>query len=165
MTANSNLAPVMRALSEEDRRFVLAYVEGGNAEAAKVHSGYSTTVQGSDLLRRPHIAAALRWEVARQMATDGASIGFRTLKRLATDLKMPGAVQATAAKALLQGAGLLDAPTDQKESKSINDMTRDELHTYIESKRAEIDQMEAKLAEGARDVTPVATPQPLDPFE
>lgn len=152
----------MRVLSEEDRRFVLAYVEGGNAEAAKTVAGYRTAVQGSDLLRRPHIAAALRWEVARQMATDGASVGFRSLKRIAQDQKAPAAAQVAAAKALLQGAGLLDAPQQQKESKSINDMSRDELREFMETKRKEINEMEQALADRAQDVTPAPNTQASD---
>jgi hypothetical protein len=69
-----------------------------------------------------------------------------------------------AAKALLQGAGLLDQPQERKDSKSINDMTRDELREYIESKKAEIDGMEKRLADGALDITPKAATQNLDPL-
>ena len=154
----------MRALTDDERRFVLAYVELGNAELAKTHSGYCINNQGSDLLRRPHIAAALRWEVARQLATDGAQVGFRTLKRVAQDTNSPAAAQVAAAKALLQGAGLLDAPQQDKEAKSINDMSRDELRQYIESKRADIDKMESELAQRATDITPRPHSEPIDPF-
>lgn len=163
--ANPNLAPALRALSDEERRFLVSYIESGNAENAKAVSGYHISVQGSDLLRRPHIATALRWEVARQLATDGARIGYGCLKRIAQDQKAPAAAQVAAAKALLQGAGLLDAPQQREESKSINDMSREELRAYIESKRHDIEKMEAALADRALDITPSRDSEPVDPFE
>lgn len=162
MGTNASYAPTLVALSDDERRFVLAFIESGNAENAKAVSGYHTPVKGADLLRRPMVSAALRFEVARQLATEGAQIGYGCLKRIARDTKAPAAAQVAAAKALLQGAGLLDAPTDQKETKSINDMTREELHTYIESKRADIDKMEAALADRTQDITPNTNTQAPD---
>lgn len=162
MGGNPNQAPAIRNLTDEERRFIYTYISVGNAEEAKRVSGYSTNLLGNDLLRRPHMAAALRWEVARQLATDGARIGYGCLKRIAQDQKAPAAAQVAAAKALLQGAGLLEAPRQQEESKSINDMDRDELRQFIENKRADIDRMEAKLAEQAQDVTPKPNPQASD---
>lgn len=164
MGTHASYAPTLVALNDNERRFVLAFVDGGNAEAAKAVSGYHTTTKGGDLLRQPAIGAAVRFEVGRRLATEGAQIGYGALKRLAQDTKAPAAAQVAAAKALLQGAGLLDAPQQDKESKSINDMTRDELHTYIESKRHEIDKMEAALADRAQDVTPNSDSQVPDPF-
>lgn len=165
MGANASYAPALIACTDEERRFVLAFIEGGNAENAKLSSGYSTSVPGTEILRRPRVAAALRAEVMRQMATDGARIGYGCLKRVAQDRNSPAAAQVAAAKALLQGAGLLDqAPQDQN-TKSINDMSRDELRSYIESKRADIERMEAALADRAQDVTPKADSEPTDPFE
>lgn len=160
MGASNNLPAAVRALSDDERRFILHYIECGNAEAAKAVSGYHTTVQGSEILRRPHMAAALRAEVTRQLATDGARIGYHTLRRIAQDQKAPAAAQVAAAKTLLQGAGLLESPDKPKDAKSINDMTRDELREYIESKRQEIEGMEKRLADGALNVTP----QPIDPL-
>jgi phage terminase small subunit len=164
MGSSNNLAPAMLALTEQQRNFISTAIRTGDYTRAKTDAGYAESVHYSWLLRDPRIAAAFRGEVARQLATDGAQIGFHTLKRVARDEKAPAAAQVAAAKALLQGAGLLDQPQQGKESKSINDMTRDELRGYIESKKAEIDGMERKLADGAIDVTPIAQPQTLDPL-
>jgi hypothetical protein len=154
MSDNPNLPAPMRILSQQERDFVLAYVKFGNAKNAKIEAGYADSASESYLMRRPAIAAAIRAEVVRQLATEGAQIGFGCLKRIAKDEKAPAAAQVSAAKALLQAAGLLEAPTDSGKSKSINDMDRDELRGYIEQKRAEVDQLEARLASGAQDITP-----------
>lgn len=172
MGVNESYAPAIVRLSDVERKFVLHYIEFGNAEQAKAVSGYHTTVLGSQLLHRPSIAAAMRAEVARQMATDGARIGYGCLKRIAKDTKAPAAAQVAAAKALLQGAGLLDAPDKPTDSKPLTEYSREELRDYIVSKQTEIERMEAELAARATDITPVrdsepqkAASQAIDPFE
>lgn len=171
MGANNAIAPIMLRLSDQQRNFVITLVRSGDAAFAKSVSGYADSVHASQVLREPGVAAALRWETARQLATEGAQIGFGTLKRIAQDPKAPAAAQVAAAARLLQGAGLLDAPSQDKESKSINDMSREELRSYIESKRADIDKMEKELADRATDITPVRDSEPqnaviqaIDPF-
>ncbi len=161
MAAGANLAPALQALTEQQRQFVMRAVRGGDYTRAKIEAGYADSVDPCQILRDPRVAAALRAEVARQLATDGASIGYGTLKRIAQDKQAPAAAQVAAAKALLQGAGLLDQPQQGKETKSINDMTRDELRDYIESKKTEIEGMEKRLAEGATNITP----KPVDPLD
>lgn len=159
------VSKIFAGMTEQERDFVRDYAQRGDAEGAKKLAGYVDPTSAHYLLRKPHVAMAVRAEIIRLMATEGAQIGFRSLKRIAKDESLPAAAQVAAAKALLQGAGLLDAPTDQKESKSINDMTRDELRQYIEGRRDEIDKMEARLADGARDITPKANAQAPDFLE
>lgn len=155
----------MQALTDQERMFVLAYVRLGNAEAAKTEARYQDTASAQYILRRPSVGVAVRAEIVRQLATDGAAIGFHSLKRIARDEKLPAAAQVAAAKALLQGAGLLEGPAEGKESKPINEMDRDELRSFIEAKRQEIDKIERELADRAHDITPGSTTQALDPFE
>lgn len=155
----------MRGLTEQEREFVRYYVLQGSVEDAKRHANYPKETSGHVLLRRPQIGLAVRAEIMRLLATEGAQIGYGGLRRIAQDLQAPAAAQVAAQKALLQAAGLLDAPQQDKETKSINDMSREELHTYIESKRKEIDSMEAQLADRARDVTPRPDTQPTDMLE
>lgn len=162
MGATRNLPPTLQGLTEQERIFVFSYVNGGNAESAKRDARYPDTTSAQLILRRPSVGVAVRAEIMRLMATEGASIGFNGLKRIAQDRTLPAAAQVAAQKALLQGAGLLDAPQDPKESKSINDMTREELHSYIEGKRAEIDKLEAAIADRARDITPKPDAQPTE---
>lgn len=160
MGAGAHLSPALQGLSEQQRTFIRMAVRSGDFTRAKMEAGYAASVDPYHLLRDTRLAAALRAEVARQLATDGANIGYGTLKRIAADAKAPAAAQVAAAKALLQGAGLLDQPQERKETKSINDMSRDELRDYIESKRGEIEAMEQKLAAGAVDVTPRSDSEP-----
>ncbi len=155
----------MRDLSDQERVFVLEFVKNGDTVSSKRAAGYAETVQGSMLLRRPHVAGAVRAELVRLITTEGASIGFAGLKRIAQDTKAPAAAQVAAQKALLQGAGLLEGPAEGKESKPINEMDRDELRSFIDSKRQEIDRIERELADRAHDITPGSTTQALDPFE
>lgn len=162
MGTHNSIAPILRSLSDQQRNFVLHYIQCGDENVAKDSAGYAKSVQGLQVLRQPNVSAAVRYEVARQLATEGAQIGYGCLKRIAKDTKAPAAAQVAAAKALLQGAGLLDAPQQDKESKSINDMTREELHAFIESKHQDIDKLEAVLADRARDITPNGASQPLD---
>lgn len=157
-----DLPVAYRDLSNQERAFVYAYSEGMSAEAAKAHAGYRDNASASYLLRRPHIATAIRHELTRLMATEGAQLGFRTLKRVCNDDALPAAARVAAAKALLQGAGLLDAPKTGPDTKSINDMDQGELRAFIESKRAEIDKLESAIASRATDVTPKAAIQVSD---
>lgn len=155
----------MQGLTEQERAFVVAYAQNGDAPSSKRIAGYAEQDQASLILRRPHVGAAVRAEVVRLLATEGAAIGFGGLKRIAQDTKAPAAAQVAAAKALLQGAGLLEGPAEGKESKPINEMDRDELRSFIDSKRQEIDRIERELSDRARDITPGDAPQAFDPFE
>jgi phage terminase small subunit len=160
----NNLPTVFRALDERERKFVYQYVSCGNGETAKSLSGYADGVQGSYLLRRPTIMAAIRFEVARLLATEGAQVGYGCLKRIAQDTAAPAAAQVSAAKALLQAAGLLDAPNKSGETKALTAYSQAELRDYMEQKKGEIEQMESALAGRATDVTPNVDTQPVDPF-
>lgn len=156
----ATLPSVMKALSAQERSFVIAFVDCGNAKSAKMESGYGETTKGQDLLRQSHVSAAIRYEVARRLATEGAQIGYGALKRIAQDLWAPAAAQVSAAKALLQAAGLLEAPQEGNKTKSINDMDREELRDYISKTRAQIEQIEAGLAAKAQDITPAGDSEP-----
>jgi hypothetical protein len=156
---------VFQALSVKERAFVFAYCKSGSAEGAKILAGLNDTTSCQHLLRRADIAAAVRYEITRLLATEGSVIAYGGLKRIAQDQKLPAAAQVAAQKALLQAAGLLDAPQTGKESKAINEMTREELHDYMESKRADINKIEAQLADRARDVTPGSDGQVPDFLE
>lgn len=165
MGINPNLPATMQALSDQERAFVLEFIKNGDGASSKRAAGYPETLQTSHILRRPSVAGAVRAELVRLIATEGASIGYGSLVRLARDTKAPAAAQVAAAKALLQGAGLLEGPAEGKESKPINEMDRDELRSFIDSKRQEIDKIERELADRAHDITPGSTTQALDPFE
>jgi phage terminase small subunit len=157
-------ALVVRSLTEQQRNFVHAFVGSGNAKDAKSKAGYGDTVQGSFLLRHPAIAAAIRYEVGRQLATEGAQIGYGALKRIALDTQAPAAAQVAAAKALLQGAGLLEPQEKQADSKPLTAYSQTELREFIETKRGEIDRIEATLADRAPVIGSGTPKQAIDPF-
>lgn len=165
MPAQDRMPVAYRALTEQERAFVSHYAIHADVEGAKKAARYLDTAGGHYLLRRPDVVTALRFEIQRLMATEGASVAYGSLRRIAKDQKAPAAAQVAAAKALLQGAGLLEAPQASGNAKSINDMTRDELREYIEAKRQEIDQVERQLADAAQDVTPNPNTQAPDIFE
>lgn len=160
-----SLPPALACLTEQERAFVKYYCAGNSPEAAKILARYQDTASAHGLLRRADVGAAIRAEVMRLMATEGATIGFNGLKRIAQDTKAPAAAQVAAQKALLQGAGLLDRQEQTKEGRDIKDMSRDELRDYIASKQKEIEEITSRLAEGALDITPTPDKQPADIFE
>ena len=163
--AHHALPAVYAGLTAQECAFVFSYCQSGNAELAKRTSGYTTTTGGHMILRRPAVAAAVRAEITRLLATEGATIAYSGLARIARDTKAPAAAQVAAQKALLQAAGLLEAPQQGKEVKSINDMSRDELRDYIESKREEVNRFEAELANRAANIGSGSTSQPSDMFD
>jgi len=82
-----NFGPAMLALSEQQRRFVLAWIaDGGKGKAAKAAAaaGYSTKseankVRAWHLLRNPKIEAAIREEAQRHF---GTTIAVKAMLRL-----------------------------------------------------------------------------------
>jgi len=155
----------LEVLTEQERTFVLAFARSGDSASAKALARYPDTTFLGHILRPPAVALALRAEVTRILAGEGAAIGLGGLMRIAKDTKAPAAAQVSAQKALLQAAGFLEAPQQDGSSKSINEMDRNELRAYIDAKKQEIEKMEADLASGALDITPGRDSQPTDPFE
>lgn len=165
MGINPNLPATMQVLTEQERIFVVALAKSGDTLSAKKLARYPDTTQTGHILRRPVVAVALRAEITRIIAGEGAAIGLGGLMRIAKDSKAPAAAQVAAQKALLQAAGFLEAPQEGGNTKPINEMGRDELRAFIDTKRADIAKLENEIADRARDITPGEGGQPLDPFE
>lgn len=158
--ARQGLTPQAKMLGEKGREIVCAFARlGSYSDVAAICGAEEYEIR--KLLETSAGAAALRAEIMRQIATEGAGIGYRAVKRIANSPTAPAAAQVQAGRILLQAAGLIEAPQetgrDGRPGKSLSEMTRDELLAFMDSKRAEIDRVESELADRA---TPINAPVP-----
>lgn len=147
-------------LTEKQRLFVRCYVRnGGNAMAAARQAGYggegSARARSWELLQKPHILAAVRAERERYIASDLANLAAGTMRAILEDENAPRAVQFQAAKWCLERAG---HKTDELEDllngrKSLNDMTIEELQTFINAGGAALEKLQHDRAR-VIDITP-----------
>lgn len=93
-------------------------------------------------------------ELAKQRTRSGA-IGLNAMIQIATNEETPAPARVSAARALMEHAGMLGAarePTrDTGEEKSPEEMSEDEL-------RATCERLETELFDRAKDVTPSGQP-------
>ena len=141
-----------RGPSEQQQAFIDYLVNNASTptEAAR-QAGYAHPKQSAYLLTRtPHIMAAVRQ--ARQTCYQGelASLSVDTLKRVMRDEDAPASAKVSAARTALELAGDLGkAADDITSSKSLAEMTPDELGSLI-------DKWEGERATLATDITPAA---------
>lgn len=141
-----------RGPSEQQQAFIDYLVNNASTptEAAR-QAGYAHPKQSAYLLTRtPHIMAAVRQ--ARQTCYQGelASLSVDTLKRVMRDDDAPASAKVSAARTALELAGDLGkAADDITSSKSLAEMTPDELGSLI-------DKWEGERATLATDITPAA---------
>lgn len=123
------LAPTLAGLTEQQAKFVSAYLKNPSASEAALLAGYSHREAGYAVLRTPTVQKALADARARLIETEGATIAYNTL----IDLMKPGnqgSVRLGAAKYLMDAAGHGAKPAGAQE-KSLQDMTADELAATI----------------------------------
>lgn len=101
-------------LTEQQRRFVTNLVSEGlsGAEAAR-RAGYGTKnarIVASQLLRKVHVAEAIRREQGRVLSTLGGK-ALRVIDQLLDDPEAPAGVRLDAAKTVLDRVGLVSART------------------------------------------------------
>ena len=125
------------ALTEQQSVFVRAYVRnGGNAMLAAQEAGYSRDTYGYDVVKLPHIQAAIRAERERVIQTEGASIAWATMKDLMQNPRYPAAAKFQAARWTLEAAGsglaahraALGLPDNDK---PLSEMTLAELDAFL----------------------------------
>jgi hypothetical protein len=79
------------------------------------------------------------------------------------DKDMPARVRVDSAKAILDRSGYVAAPLPaERDPTDITQLTGPELHALTVSLKAKIDEAEAKLATGARDVSPSSAEAALE---
>jgi len=153
-------------LTDLQREFVRQYVRnGGNGTAAARAAGYAQERADKtawELLRLPHVMAALRQEQARVIMAEGVSVAIGTALDVAKNPAHKGSERVAAARLLLeagrvignkaQDAGGLPSGMD----KPLSEMTLSELEAFIAAGSAALKQRDApKTIEGVTlDVTP-----------
>lgn len=151
------------ALSEQQQRFVDAYVRnGGNADAAAKAAGYANA---SNLLAHHKIRQAVELKRDLEIKTTGATLAWQVMQGLLTDPAAPAQVRFQAARWTLEASGhglsaiaaaLQMGKAGKKEQ---HEMTVSELQEMVDKAREQLTSMKQVVAEVRRtqdaiDVTP-----------
>jgi phage terminase small subunit len=125
-------------LTELQIKFVHYLVNGATSavEAARLagYEGSAIRQNASQLMRKPHIQAAIKQEQFLRLNGRLANIALNTLAEVMTDQNAPAGARVSAAVAVLERAGLhhdVEAKQMAEVNKSVNEMTRDELESFI----------------------------------
>lgn len=147
---------VAGVLTAKQSEFVRQFVAlGGQQGKAAMLAGYASPDPAAyQLMRLPHIQAAIRAEQAR-LVLEGGAKGLRWMVGALDDPKLPGAVRFQSAKWLAEAAGhglaaqraQLGLPASDK---PLSDMTLDELDAFIAAGKRGVEHMKAQAAEQAQ---------------
>lgn len=140
-------------INEMQKQFAVEYVmNGGKGAQAARRAGYSkesARTLSCQLLSRPHIQEFIRKELEIQRCKAGA-VGLHTLYQITQNEKASTSSRVSAARALLEYAGMIGGSKDAgKGVKEPGEMTAEELRAFI-------DNAEGELAKRARPVTQTA---------
>jgi len=122
-------------LTPKQRTFVTVLVRlGCTPTHAAREAGYAEPkVSAHDLLRLPHIQAAVRFERSRYVQSDLANIATCTLREVMTDKDAPASARVQAARTVLELAGDLGkGKTDSVEDRPLSELSADELTRLID---------------------------------
>lgn len=122
-------------LTPKQRTFVTVLVRlGCTPTHAAREAGYAEAkVSAHDLLRTPHIQAAVKFERARYVQSDLANIATCTLREVMTDNAAPASARVQAARTVLELAGELGkAKSDGVEDRPLSELSADELTRLID---------------------------------
>lgn len=105
-------------------------------EAAR-HAGYAHAAQrATELVRKPHIVAAIREEQSRILDGDLTNVAMRTLKEVMENPKSPASARVAASRAVLEASGHFRRDRETLiEDKDPLDMTTQELEAFIRKSR------------------------------
>ncbi len=108
------------AMTDKQQRFALEYASNGaNATAAAKIAGYSEKSAheiGRQLLENQHVQEAIHRELMRQRFRSGA-IGLEAMIQIATNEKAPAAARVSAARSLMEHAGLVGTAKEVMEAR------------------------------------------------
>lgn len=125
--------------TERQQAFIFNYLSGLDQTNAARRAGYSQPEQaGWQQLRRPRVAAYIRAEQARKLATDGVRVGINTLLSIAQDEAAPKAARVQAANSLLDRAGLTARVAEAAQGlheRPLSEMTIHELQAVVAEER------------------------------
>lgn len=137
--ARTQYAPGIE-LTPKQRAFVFALVRSGsNPTAAAREAGYSEPkVSSYDLLRLPHVAAAIRLERERYISGELANVATGTLHAILVDKAAPAAARVQAARTVLEMSGEIGkAKRSAEDERPLSEMTAEELAGMIDKWTAE----------------------------
>lgn len=170
MTKPPAVTDLMPELTSKEDDFVESFVETGNAVFAATAAGYEQPgVQGRAIARRPRVMAAIRIATAKRIQSL-APLALNALVKVIEDANAPAGSKVDAAKAILDRGGY--SVVTHKFARNdgtdvpLAEMSIPELERLVQD-------LEAKRAAEARDVTPedVSAPliranddQPVDPL-
>jgi len=122
-------------LTPKQRAFVITLVRHGctPTQAARTAGYVEAKVSAYDLLRSPHIQAAIRFERSRYVMSDLANIATGTLREVMTDKEAPASARVQAARTVLEMAGELGrGKSDADDDRPLSEMTAEELTRMID---------------------------------
>lgn len=155
-------AVIASGITDQQRELVrYIVVEGRPIEEAATLAGYHPK-SVYRTLRLPAVAAAVTESIQLDIAAVGAPLAYRVAKSLLQNEDVSARVRADLSIKVLDRAGHI-VPTRKDLAparKSLSEMSRDELATFIEQNQAEIDKVEGELASRAKDVSPKAPTEP-----
>ncbi len=107
-------------ITDKQQAFALEFaMNGGNATAAAKTAGYSGKSAheiGRQLLEIPHVQEAIQQQLMRQRFRAGA-VGLDTMIRIATNEKAPTGARVSAARSLMEHAGMLGTAKEMMENR------------------------------------------------
>jgi hypothetical protein len=122
-------------LTPKQRAFVTRLVRTGtNPTNAAREAGYSDAgTSAYDLMRLPHIQAAIRIERQRYISGDMANVAADTLKSIMVDREAPAAARVQAARTVLEMSGEIGRhKRADDEDRPLSELTADELTRMID---------------------------------
>jgi len=148
------------------RMFVTAIVRNGvNPTKAAEMAGYSTPrTAGFDVMRLPHVQAAVRLERQRYISGELANIATGTLREILVDTEAPASARVQAARTVLEMSGDIGkSKRDDDEDRPLSELSADELTRMIdkwtEEKAALAKPIDAEVIEMAGLAQPSAAPR------
>lgn len=134
--------------------FVVEFVaNGGTATKAAARAGYSQQSArqiASQLLNKPHIQEAIRWEQRKKLYGLGSK-AMSVIESILSDEAAPAGVRLDAAKTVLDRCGLTaeTAKTEQlQNSKTLKEMTANELQVFIQEGMKQLKEQQSLTVDG-----------------
>lgn len=128
-------------LTEQQRKFVEAYVRnGGNANAAGESAGYARSAC-YQAIRLPQVREAIQQTIDASLRTEGATLAWGCVRQMLTDASTPANVRLQAARWTLEHSGLglasqqarLGLPTS---GQPLAEMDEQALAAFVQAGRA-----------------------------
>lgn len=162
--ARTTFAPGIE-LTPKQRVFVTTLVRTGtNPTNAAREAGYSDAgTSAYDLMKLPHVAAAIRLERERYISGELANVATGTLHAILVDKAAPAAARVQAARTVLEMSGEIGkAKRSAEDERPLSEMSAEELAGLIDKWTAEraamatpIDPNEVVLVDSAQAMAQV----------